>query len=121
VEKTPYIEARKSDLTPLMQFSPLAFHKCKGYKKRDFYISPSYSCHQKSLKFCLPSAGGYSCVVPQSPLLGCWKPPTASGHQPSLESYVGQSARYAILAERAETQVPNIERALFIFKKATPL
>lgn len=40
---------------------------------------------------------------------------------PRLKSYVGQSAKYVILAERAETQVPNIERALFVLKIATPL
>lgn len=59
---------------------------------------------------------------PQSPLssaAGSHRLPQNSS--PHLESYVGQSAKYVILAERAETQVPNIERALFILKNATPL
>lgn len=40
---------------------------------------------------------------------------------PCWKSCVGQSAKDVILDESAETQVPNIERALFIFKNATPL
>lgn len=53
--------------------------------------------------------------------------PVAGSHRllqdsnPRLKSYVGQSAKDVILDERAETQVPNIERALFILKNATPL
>lgn len=120
MEKTLYTEARKSDLTPSMQFSLLPFPNCKRIpKKRDFYISPSYSCHYKCLKSRLPSEGGYLYVVPAHGGNASHRLPQDTS--PRLESYVGQSAKYVILAERAETQVPNIERALFILKNATPL
>lgn len=124
VEKTLYIETRKSDLAPLMQFSPVPFHSTKDTKKRETLYQPFILLSLKTFNVPPPIWRGLfvpcSWATASHSLLSSaagshWVPQSSS----CLKSYIGHCTKFVIQAESTETQVPNTERALFILKKCS--